>query len=288
MDSTPKIKKVGFAVLVGRSNVGKSTLLNTLVGTKIAITTPKPQTTRNALQGVIHDERGQIIFVDTPGIFTQVPDILTKKLNDAARSSLEDIDVVLYVVDPTRHVGDEEKVIHKLVSTINKPKFLVLNKSDLTKPYEHEYLAWKDEFDEVFEVSALNNKNLTALKNAIFEKLPIGEEVYPLGQLTNITNEFWLSELIREKVFMQMHEEIPYSVMVDIEENSIRENGMRYIRAAILTTAPRYKKMIIGEGAKKIKTIGSMVRKELEAISGEKIFLDLEVNVDERWNERFA
>lgn len=286
--SHPTGFKTGFAVLVGRSNAGKSTLLNSLVGTKVAITSPKPQTTRNALQGIVHDPRGQIIFVDTPGIFTKVPDIMTSKLNAAATSSLEDIDVVIYVVDPTRHIGDEEKAIHRMVSLIKKPKIMVLNKSDMKRPFLHEYMTWAPEFDQIFEVSALDMKNIDDLKKVIIDYLPEGAPIYPEGQLTNLTNDFWLSELIREKIFLVMHEEVPYTVMVQIEENAKRENGMRYIKANILTTAPRYKKMIIGAGAHVIKRIGSMVRSELEAVTGEKVFLDLEVQVDEWWDERFA
>ncbi|MEY4744650.1 MAG: hypothetical protein RL272_595 [Candidatus Parcubacteria bacterium] len=281
------LKKSGLVVLVGRSNVGKSTLLNSIVGTKIAITSPKPQTTRHVIQGVVHDPRGQIVFADTPGIFKRVPDRLTAKLNEKARDALAGIDAVLYVVDPTRHVGDEEEAVHRMVRTVTVPKILVINKSDLKRPFIDEYLAWRDEFTGVVEVSALNAKGLKPLVDAIFEVLPDGVPLYPENQITNIENKFWLEELIREKVFMGLHEEIPYSTTVQVEEVARREDGTVYIKASVLTTAARYKKMIIGHGASKIRGIGRAARQEIEMVTGDKVYLDLDVQVDERWADRF-
>ncbi len=280
-------KKSGFAVLVGRSNVGKSTLLNALVGTKVAITTPKPQTTRHAIQGVIHDPRGQAVLVDTPGIFKRIPDTLTAKLNETARRSLEDIDLLIYVVDPTRHVGEEEKVVHAMVKSFDGPKLLVVNKSDAGGRYEEEYRMWEDEFDAVLETSALRGHNLAALKDAIFKLLPEGEPLYPGDALTNLERDFRIAELIREKVFMRLHEEVPYSTTAEVDEVADRKDGTLYIRARILTNAARYKRIIVGAGGRNIKSIGQAVRKELEAVTGRKVFLDLEVEVEERWQERF-
>ncbi len=280
-------KKSGFAVLIGRSNVGKSTLLNALVGTKVAITTPKPQTTRHAIQGVIHDQRSQVVIVDTPGIFTHVPDNLTAKLNETARKSLQDIDAVVYVVDPTRHVGDEERLIHGLVSVSDKPKILVINKSDSDGKFADEYRAWSNEFDAVFEVSALQGHNLKALMEKLIELMPEGEYMYPEEQLTNADREFRIAELIREKTFLRLRDEVPYSTTVEVDEVTDRDNGMMYIKARILTNAARYKRMIIGHGGKNIKSIGQAVRKEMEMITNRKIYLDLDVEVEERWQERF-
>lgn len=272
---------------MGRSNAGKSTLMNSLVGTKVAITSPKPQTTRHTIQGVVNDARGQIVFVDTPGIFTRVPDILTAKLNEKAREALRGIDVVVYVTDPTRHVGEEEARVHALARSADKPKILVLNKSDQKREYIDEYLAWQGEFDEVIEVSALQNRNLGAVTDAIFDHLPEGEPLYPDDMFTDKDAAFRLGELIREKVFLLLRQEVPYSATVEVDEIDRRENGVLYIKARILTTSPRYRRMIIGAGAKKIKSIGQAVRKELEIVTGERVFLDLNVEVDERWQERF-
>lgn len=282
-----KAKKSGLVVLVGRSNVGKSTLMNSLVGTKVAIATPKPQTTRHVIQGVLHDPRGQIVFADTPGIFKQVPDILTAKLNEKARDAMQGVDAVLYVVDPSRHVGPEEEAVHRMVKHVSLPKVLVLNKSDLDRPYIDEYLAWRDEFTAVADVSALSNKGLKALVDAIIEVLPEGPALYPEDQITNVENRFWLEELIREKVFLGLHEEVPYSTTVRVEEVSRRDDGMVYIKASVLTTSPRYKKMIIGAGASKIRGIGRAARKELELVTGDRVYLDLDVQVEEKWQERF-
>jgi GTP-binding protein Era len=280
-------QKSGFAVLIGRSNVGKSTLLNALIGTKVAITTPKPQTTRQAIQGVIHDPRGQIVIVDTPGIFTQVPDNLTAKLNEIARRSLKDIDLIVYVVDPTRHIGDEEKIVHGLVSAATCPKILVINKSDLFGPYADEYRAWSKEFDVVLEISAAKGHNLIALKDKLFDLAPIGEKFYPEEILTNLDREFRIAELIREKVFLHLHDEVPYSTTVEVDEVTEKENGILYVRARIITNAKRYRGMIIGRDGRTIKAIGQAVRKEMEMITNRKVFIDLEVEVEEKWQERF-
>jgi GTPase len=174
----PAHKKAGIAVLIGRSNAGKSTLLNSLVGTKVAITSPKAQTTRHTIQGVVNGPQGQIVFVDTPGLFARVPDQLTQKLNDSVSESLQGIDAVVYVADPTRHVGDEETRIHRMVAALSIPKILVLNKMDLKRDYIDEYLAWRDEFAEIVEVSALQGKNVGAVTAALFKVLPDGEPLY--------------------------------------------------------------------------------------------------------------
>jgi len=280
-------KKTGLVVLVGRSNVGKSTLLNALVGSKIAITSPKPQTTRQVVHGVIHDERGQIVFVDTPGIFNRAPDRLTTRLNEKVKESLEGIDAVLYVVEAGRHVGEEEKLVHRLVAAVAKPKILVFNKTDQKQSYKDEYLSWKEEFDQVVEVSALQGKSLKNLIDAVFEVLPEAEPLYPADQITNVENKFWVEEMIREKVYMSLTEELPYTTAVRVEEMTQRPGGPFYIKASVLTTSPRYKKMIIGNRGAKIREIGSAARRELEMVTGKSIYLDLEVVVEERWQERF-
>ena len=280
-------KKAGVVALVGRSNVGKSTLLNALVGTKIAIVTPKPQTTRHAIQGVIHDPRGQIVLVDTPGLFLASSDSLTSRLNEKAKESIQGVDAVLYIVDPTRHVGDEEKAVHRMVAAVKQPKFMVLNKADQDRPFLHEYLAWKDEFDGIFEVSADTGRNLKPIVEALLEKLPEGEPLYPPDRITDIDNTFWIGEVIREKIFLNMHEEVPYTVHVRVDEIAERENGITYIHATVMTKSARYKKILIGTRGMALKRIGTQARKELETVVGKKVFLDLEVVVEERWPEQF-
>lgn len=276
-----------MVVLLGRSNVGKSTLINSLIGTKVAITTPKPQTTRDTIQGVLNDPRGQAVFIDTPGIFTQVPDNLTEKLNEKARESLAGIDVIVYVVDPTRHVGDEEEIVHRMILTAKVPKILVLNKSDKNGRYKEEYLAWRHEFDTVIEISALSGGNMKALVDAVFTHLPEGEQLYPPEILSDRDAKFRMQELIREKVFLRMDEEVPYSTAVEVLEMAERENGTLYVRADVLTSDNRYKRMLIGAGGQRIKRIGQSVRKELELVMRRKVFVDLDVVVEPHWKERF-
>ncbi|OGL73607.1 GTPase Era [Candidatus Uhrbacteria bacterium RIFCSPHIGHO2_12_FULL_57_11] len=285
--------KSGFAVLVGRSNVGKSTLLNALVGTKVAITSPKPQTTRHQVHGIVTDPRGQIVFVDTPGVFEQAHNRLTKQLNDTARSALSGVDVIIYVADPTRAVGNEEHILLRMVEKTRQPKILAINKTDVRNPpFISEYRDLGDRFGLIIEISALRKRALKDLISAVFERLPEGDPYYPEFQFSNLEHRFWLSEVIREKVFVQMGAEIPYSTAVEIEEIEERKSGsaapVRYIKAVILTTNPKHKQMLIGSGARKIKEIGWAARKELEAILDTKIFLDLRVEVDERWMDRLA
>ncbi len=286
--------KSGFAVLVGRSNVGKSTLLNTLVGTKIAATSFRAQLTRHIIHGVMNNPEGQAVFVDTPGIFQDKRSELTAKLTRKAQEAVQDIDVIVYVVDPTREIGTEERSVFGMIRYINKPKILVINKSDLPyeeKAYYKDYEKWSEDFDEVFHLSALKGSHITPLKNAVINFLPEGEFMYPEDQLTNIDNYFWIAELIRSKVFNVLEKELPYSVSVEVDsvEDKPEKDGKprtMVIAARILTDQDRFKKMIIGKGGAKIKEIGLISRKELEQATNTKVFLDLEVEVDKHWVER--
>lgn len=279
--------KSGFAVIVGRSNVGKSTLLNALIGTKLAITTDKPQTTRHAIQGILHDERGQIVFVDTPGILFKKKDALTKALNKKAKDSLEGVDVILYMADPTRSIGGEEQYLLRLLENIKTAKILVINKIDLHAPkYLEEYHELSEKFDKTVELSALYRKHLKTLINEIFELLPEGEAIYPEFQLTNLDNKFWFAEIIREKIFNQLYQEVPYNINVEVDEMERRDNDVLYVHALIKISSLRYKKMILGHGGRKIKEIGTSARKDLEKIIGNKVFLDLEVEIDPRWVDK--
>lgn len=283
--------KVGFVALVGRSNTGKSTLLNALVGTKVAITTPKPQTTRQAIQGVLHGAEGQIIFVDTPGVFRKRRDAVTNRMNAAAKGALEDVDVVLYIVDPTRAIGEEEEDIMKLIADVTSPKLLIINKIDELRPrYIEDYRALSPDFAGTLEVSALKGTHLKTLLKEIYARLPEGEPVYPEHQITNIDNKTWYAELIREKLFMALYQEVPYTIAVEVDLVEMRpsKGGLEtlYVKARILTDNDQHKRMIIGSGGMMIRKVGMNVRKELEHIQGKKVFLDLEVVTDPHWPER--
>lgn len=280
--------KSGFVTLIGRSNVGKSTLLNALVGSKIAITTPKPQTTRMPIQGIITRDEGQIVFIDTPGILKGERDALSKKLSDFVHASLREIDAIVYVVDPTRQIGEEEKDVMRLIETIDKPKILVINKIDLDeKPYLDFYRDLSKNYLTTIEVSALRDKHIEKLIQTLFDLMPEGEMYYPAHQLTNMPNKMWIAELIREKLFLRLRQEIPYSVYVEVNEIEERDNGMLYISATIFTTTERYKKIIIGAGGRGVREIGQSTRKELEAAMQTKIYLDLTVDVDPHWIQKY-
>ena len=283
--------KAGFVVLVGRSNVGKSTLLNNLIGTKIAITSPKPQTTRRSAQGVLHVPEGQIVFVDTPGVFNKRADRVTEKLNETVKESLKGVDVILYVVDPTRAIGAEEERVMRMIKGAGIPALLVINKIDEERiPFLEDYRALSPDFSATVEVSALRRKHFKPLVAEIVKRLPEGEPLYPEHQITNMENREWYAELIREKIFLTLHQEVPYSAAVEVDEIETRKSKdgreTLYIKARILTDNAQHKKMIIGAGGRRIKQIGSMTRRELEQVSEMNVYLDLEVDIDTHWAER--
>ncbi len=282
--------KEGYVLLIGRPNVGKSTFVNNVIGQKVAITSPKPQTTRLPIQALYHEERGNIVFTDTPGIFDKVKDPFARKINEQAlKAANKPGDLVIYMIDPTRRRDFEEAKVLGIARKIKAPIILVYNKMDLADDkYLAQYKFLEEEFKDVFHISALKNKFITPLLNRIFEMLPEVEKShldhealqYPL--LNMGSNEF-VAELIREKVFLMMGEEIPYTSTVAVDTIKERPNGMLYIKARIITTNDRYKKMLIGAGARKIKEIGSYARKEIALATQKKVFLDLDVVTDPKW-----
>ncbi len=286
--------KTGKVLLVGRPNVGKSTFLNNIIGQKVAITSPKPQTTRFPIRALYQDERGKIIFIDTPGLMKKTEDYLSENINKRTIEAInEEIDLVVYMVDHTRKRDFEEARVLGIVRQINKPKILVINKIDITeKTYKPQYEFLKEEFPIYFEISALKKINIKPLMNKIFEFLPEEkkeseiENIHPYPVL-NIDAKTFISELIREKVFLMMGEEIPYTTTAIVEEISERDNGLMYIKAKILTTHDRYKKMLIGKGGRKIKEIGSYARKEISLAINKKVYLDLTVETDPHWQKTY-
>src|SRR3990172_5332796 len=237
--------KSGIVVLVGRSNVGKSTLMNALVGEKVAAVSPLPQTTRSPAQGVVTRAEGKMVLVDTPGLMKGSRDALTPKINESIRKSLDGVNLVLYVADPTRMIAEEERALLAMV------------------------------------------RNLEALLRACLAHMPEGEMLYPEGEKSSMSREAWVQEIIREKLYYYLHKEVPYTATVRVEEAVARESGMLYIRATVLTTDARYRKMIIGAGAQRIKEIGTAARKELSTILNCLVYLDLTVAVDPHWQEQF-
>lgn len=288
--------KSGFVALIGRSNVGKSTLLNTIVGTKISATSFRAQMTRNEIHGVLNmpdgptsPAGGQAVFVDTPGVFKDSKDLLSAKLTNRVKEILEqEMDILVYVVDPSREIGNEERTIMGMIRNLEMPKILVINKSDLPaveKPYLDSYMALAKEFNSVFQLSALHASHIQPLKQKVMELLPEGEPFYPENQLTNVDNYFWVAEIIREKIFSVFDKEVPYSISVEVD-NVEDKKDIFVITARILTDQERYKKIIIGHKGQKIKEIGQMARRELEQALNRKVYLELTVEEDKHWVER--
>lgn len=286
---------MGKVLLIGRANVGKSTFVNNIIGQKVAITSPKPQTTRFSIRALYEEERGKIIFVDTPGIVGKAKDYLSKRINEKTLQILnESVDLVLYMVDATRKRDFEESKVLGLVRKINRPKILIINKiDDPGKSFLPQYKFLEEEFEHVFEISAINNTHTKPLLDKIFEYLPEknidSEELPPdlVYPIINLDSKIFLGELIREKIFLMMGEEIPYTTTVIVDQISERKNGIMYIKARILTTNDRYKGMLIGKEGRKIKEIGSYARKEIALAINKKVFLDLNIEVDAHWQEMY-
>jgi len=281
--------KVGIVALIGRPNAGKSTLLNNLLGHKVSITSPKPQTTRFNIQAVYEEDRGQIVFVDTPGIFSKVEDSLARKINLRAEEGVQNIDVIVYLVDHTRKRDVEENRALGIVRKVKAPKLLVINKIDVRDPsYLVQYKFMEEEFDKTIHLSAFTGKNIPQLLDAVFELLP--ERAEPLVDTKtipqpgiNLDSKTFISEIIREKAFLFLRREVPYTLTSVVDEVIERDNGALYIKARILTSADRYKSMIIGKSGVMIKEISQASRKELETASNKKVFLELTVETDPHW-----
>jgi len=279
----------GFVALIGRPNVGKSTLMNQILGQKVAITSDKPQTTRNRIHGVYTSQEGQIVFIDTPGVHKP-----QHKLGDymmqMVRNTLSEVDVILFLTDVTQTMGSGERYILQLLESVETPVILVMNKIDQVHPddllpriddYRREFL-----FAEVVPVSALLGNNISALVSVIFRYLPPGPKYYPDDQTTDHPESFIVAELVREKILHLTREEIPHSVAVVVEEMARREGDVVYVRAVIYTERESQKGILIGKGGRMLKQVGQWARQEIEALFGSRVYLDLWVKVKEDWRNR--
>ncbi|MDD2469560.1 MAG: GTPase Era [Bacilli bacterium] len=280
--------KSGFVSIIGRPNVGKSTLLNTILGRKIAITSNKPQTTRNTIQGVYNDDECQIVFVDTPGIH-KPRNILGKHLNKQAYFSLEDVDAVLFLVDVTESLGKGDMFVIDKLKTINKPVILILNKVDkISKekilPKIEQYMDLFN-FTEVIPLSALNNDNVSCLLDVLKKYLSDSVKYYDDEQITNVSKEFIITEFVREKVFNLTDQEVPHSVVCVIESIEERDDLMD-IYVNIIVDRENLKKIIIGRNGKMIKEIGTRARKDIENFFNKKVYLNLFVKTIKDWRDK--
>lgn len=280
--------KSGFVGLIGRPNVGKSTLMNSILGKKIAITSNKPQTTRNIIQGIYNEEDTQIIFVDTPGIH-KPKSKLGKFLNEEAYFSINDVDVILFIVDVKEDLGKGDLFIIDLFKEINTPIILVLNKID--KLPKEEILLKIDEykdlynFCEIVPVSALKKDNVDRLVTVIKKYLKDNIRYFPTDTYTSIPITFTISELIREKIFELTDEEIPHSVTTLIE-NIEETDEVVSINALIIVDRENLKKIIIGKQGSMIKEIGTKARIDIETLLGKKVYLELFVKVIPKWKDK--
>jgi GTP-binding protein Era len=242
---------------------------------------------------LFEEERGQIIFVDTPGIFGRAEDFLSKKINENTLKIINDeVDLIIYMVDSTRRKDFEEAKVLGIVRKLKKPKILVVNKIDSQeKSYLPQYKFLEEEFPNFFYISGINKTHVKPLLDKIFEYLPEVDEKEkyktPVFAGLNIDSRIFIAELIREKVFLMMGEEIPYTTTAIVDEIIERTDELTYIKARILTTTDRYKKMLIGEGGRKIKEIGSFARKEIALAINRKVFLDLKIVTDPHWQETY-
>lgn len=277
----------GFVALIGRPNVGKSTLMNEAIGQKIAIMSDKPQTTRNQIRGIYTDEHGQVIFLDTPGIH-KPKSKLGEYLVKTAQNVFTEVDLILFLVDAEEGLGGGDQYIIERLKGVSTPVFLVVNKIDKVHPdkllpFIEKYRQLHD-FDEIIPISALKGNNTGRLLELILDRLPEGPMYYPEDQVTDHPEKFIMGEIIREKVLELTHEEIPHSVAVIIEEAKLRENQQTlYLRAAIVAERKSQKGILIGKQGTMLKQVGKLARTEMERLFGYRIFLDLWVKVRKDW-----
>lgn len=282
-------KKSGFVTLIGRPNVGKSTLMNHLIGQKIAITSDKPQTTRNRIQTVYTDDRGQIIFLDTPGIH-KAKNKLGEYMVNVAEHTLKDVDVILWLVEPSTFIGAGERHIAEQLNKVKTPIILVINKIDTVKNQDEILTfmaAYKDvcDFAEIVPLSALKEKNTDLLTELIFRYLPYGPQFYDEDTVTDQPMRQIAAELIREKALRLLNDEIPHGIAVTIERMKERPDGIMDIDASIVCERDSHKGIIIGKGGSMLKRIGTEARKDIEHMMDIQVNLKLWVKVRKEWRD---
>lgn len=276
----------GYVALVGRPNVGKSTLLNRLLGQKISITSRRPQTTRHRILGINTDSSTQIVYVDTPGMHATTPRAMNRYLNRTAIDTLVDVDVIVFVIEGMRWMPDDQWVLEKLAE-LKSPVILVVNKVDHVKQKEEllpflQKVSAKHAFTDILPVSALRGDNVTELEGCIKKLLPVSVPFFPEDQITDRSERFLASEIVREKLFRKLGDEIPYGLTVEIER-FIHEGNLRSIHALIWVEKASQKPIVIGKQGSLLKEVGREARKDMQTLFDSKIFLQLWVKVKEGW-----
>lgn len=276
----------GLVAIVGRPNVGKSTLLNQLIGQKVSITSKKPQTTRHRIVGIDTVGQYQTVYVDTPGLHSEEKRAINRLMNKAAATSILDVELVVFVVEGTRWTDDDQMVLNRLIAA-NKPVILAVNKVDLFKDKEEllphlQWLGGQLDFLEVVPVSAEKGTNVNALREAVQKRLPPCEFFFPEDYITDRSQRFMASEIVREKLMRFLGDELPYSVTVEIERFKWEEKHY-HIAALILVERDSQKRMVIGKGGERIKTISTEARKDMEELFEQPVFLQMWVKVKSGW-----
>lgn len=286
LDTNPDFR-CGYVAVLGRPNVGKSTLMNHILGQKVSITSRKPQTTRHRVLGIYTDNDAQILFVDTPGIHKKEARTINRYMNRAATSSIDYVDIIVFVVDGTIWSEDDEHALQKLKES-NAKSILFVNKVDKIKNKEEllpflEDVGKKHDFDMVYPGSALKGDNLDSLLSTLKEWLPQGDLFYPEDYITDRSSRFMAAELVREKLMRTLGDEIPYSSTVEIEQFKQKDNGVLHVNALILVERNSQKSIIIGKQGARLKQIGRDARLDMEEQFDQKVFLEIWVKVKDGW-----
>ncbi|HCD04840.1 MULTISPECIES: GTPase Era [unclassified Methylophaga] len=287
MNDQPAFRS-GYVAIIGRPNVGKSTLINRVLGQKLCITSRRPQTTRHRILGIKTTDTGQFIYVDTPGIHSDGKRAMNRYMNRAAAASVEDVDVVVFVVEGMKWTEEDERVLQKLKET-SKPVILVMNKIDKLEDKatlfpQVEKLAALYKFTDIVPLSARKGINLESLEESIYKLMPEGEMIFDEDQLTDRSSRFLAAEMVREKLFRHLGQELPYSLTVDIEQFE-DDNGMFRISAVIYVERSGQKSIVIGKKGELLKQVGKDAREDMEKLFGCKVFLQLWVKVREGWSD---
>jgi GTP-binding protein Era len=268
--------------------VGKSTLVNALVGSKVAITSPRPQTTRNTVRGIVTAEEYQVILVDTPGLH-RPRTALGERLNRLVAGSLAEADGVLFVLDATQEIGPGDRMIAERLGDAGAPTIVVVNKTDAASPDEtggHLAEAGEWDFAAYVPVSALRRENLAPLLDEVVELLPEGPAYFPPGTQTDQPEQLLLGELIREKFLARLREELPHSLAVVVEDVDAREDGVTHIAARLVVERDSQKGIVIGKGGEMLRAAGSEARRDIETLLGTRVYLDLRVRIEKNWQQR--